>query len=203
MTTEGQGGDGRRRRLRRWVGRRLRGLAGALRPGLDEGVDASVPASDPVPPAQPMTAPATPVAPERSEPIPSPDRLRPPVPIRARTPVREVAIDPEDVQIDPHQLLDRLGVGWEVVLLDVRETDELRRTGQAAGARHVPMHQLDAVGPGLDPSVTVVAYCETGARSTAAALRLRALGHPDAWSLVDGLSGWRRDGGEVVPWSPA
>lgn len=195
MTSNGQGRGRRRSALRRWVGARLRSLAGALRPQAPDDAPAQAQASAvEAPPVQ-----ATPAEGLR----PTPDRLRPPVPIRARTPVAEVNVDPEDVQLDPHQLLDRIGVGWEVVLLDVRETDELRRTGQAAGARHVPMHQLDAVGPGLDPAVTVVAYCETGARSTAAALRLRALGHPDAWSLVDGLSGWRRDGGEVVPWSVA
>lgn len=62
------------------------------------------------------------------------------------------------------------------ILLDVRTPDEFT-TGHLAGARHIPVDELDRriseLGP---PQRPVVVYCGSGRRSQRAATSLRAAG---------------------------
>ncbi len=55
------------------------------------------------------------------------------------------------------ELVARLAEG-SVTLLDVRPTDEFGR-GHLAGARNVPLAELEAVMAQLDPGIEIVAYC--------------------------------------------
>ncbi|PTE13772.1 rhodanese-like domain-containing protein [Pseudogemmobacter blasticus] len=90
----------------------------------------------------------------------------------------------------------------EMVLVDVRETAELRGSGKAKGALHVPLGLLalkadpqapDAV---MAPGKPVVLYCASGGRSGMAAQTLRRMGYDPVWNL-GGFGDWVAGGGQV------
>lgn len=89
-----------------------------------------------------------------------------------------------------------------MVLIDVRELNELRLTGKARGALHIPMAELaghctpGAVAATVTPEKPVVLYCASGARSGNAVTMLRRMGYEQVWNL-GGLSDWQRGGGTV------
>ena len=93
-----------------------------------------------------------------------------------------------------------------VTLLDVRETGELKATGKALGALHIPLARLEQsaaspVGtsaPGLTTDACIAVYCASGARSMAAQRVLRQLGYTDVHN-IGGLSAWVRSGGVTEP----
>lgn len=90
----------------------------------------------------------------------------------------------------------------EMYLVDVREAAELRATGKARGALHLPMAVLalkaDPQAPDalLKPGKPVVLYCASGARSGMAARMLEKMGYAPVWNL-GGLADWARGGGAV------
>lgn len=89
-----------------------------------------------------------------------------------------------------------------MVLIDVRELNELRLTGKAKGALHIPMGELarrctpGAAAADIAPGKPVVLYCASGGRSAGAAGMLRRLGYDPVWNL-GGLNDWQRGGGTV------
>ena len=93
-----------------------------------------------------------------------------------------------------------------VTLIDVRETGEVRATGKALGALHIPLARLnqDAMPksphcpPGLKPESCIALYCASGARSMAAQRILHGLGYTDVHN-IGGLSAWLRAGGATEP----
>ncbi len=107
-------------------------------------------------------------------------------------------------RIDPREAVGKVAKG-EIVLLDVRDGMELRATGKAKGALHVPMMALrmkcDPSSPeclkemSLDKPVAI--YCATGARSQGAAQMLLGMGYKHVYNL-GGLSHWHAAGGLVV-----
>lgn len=72
-------------------------------------------------------------------------------------------------------------------LLDVRSADEWK-AGHIEGAQHA--YWLDLMEPVTklwpDKSTPIVAYCAVGARSRAAAIRLRAAGYTHVIAMTDG-----------------
>ena len=93
-----------------------------------------------------------------------------------------------------------------VVLVDVREPDELAEQGAIAGAVHAPRGMLefyaDPTSPyyrrELDPSARTIVYCASGNRSTLACDLLGRLGYADVASLEGGLKAWKAAGRPVV-----
>lgn len=91
----------------------------------------------------------------------------------------------------------------EVVVVDVRDANELAMTGKAKGAIHVPLAvirmQADPKSPdfhpGLDPSKPVAVYCASGARSSMAAQVFQSFGFEVA--NIGGLGHWQMAGGEI------
>src|SRR3954470_23373073 len=75
-----------------------------------------------------------------------------------------------------------------IQLVDVREPHE-REAGHVAGSRHVPLAELTAAAPTIDPSRPVVFACRVGARSSMAAWSFARAGY-DAHNLTGGLIGW-------------
>jgi rhodanese-related sulfurtransferase/DNA-binding HxlR family transcriptional regulator len=94
-------------------------------------------------------------------------------------------------QIDRHQLVERLA-GGDVVVVDVRPPAEYR-AGHIAGARSIPIDELDARIEELSPDVEVVAYCR-GPYCVFAddAVRLLRRHGRNARRLEDGFPEWRR-----------
>ncbi len=93
----------------------------------------------------------------------------------------------------------------EMVLIDVREGMELRSSGKAQGALHVP---LAALRMKCDPSSPeclkefkqgkpIGIYCASGARSSGAGQMLLKLGHASVFNLGS-LYEWQAAGGKVV-----
>ncbi|MBU0645251.1 MAG: sulfurtransferase [Alphaproteobacteria bacterium] len=93
-----------------------------------------------------------------------------------------------------------------MILVDVRDKQELHMTGTAKGAIHVPLTVIaakcdprspDCLPAFKDTKLTKVLYCASGARSSNAASLLKRLGHEDVQNL-GGLHNWVAGGGEVV-----
>ncbi|WP_435334135.1 rhodanese-like domain-containing protein [Haloarchaeobius sp. TZWWS8] len=107
---------------------------------------------------------------------------------------------------DPATALARLGTP-DVVFVDVRDGDELAREGKIPGAVHAARGQLefhlDPASPyfveGLSPAHELVFYCTDGSRAAFGAQRAMEMGYDRVANVVDGLAGWRRVGGPVVP----
>ena len=89
-----------------------------------------------------------------------------------------------------------------MTLLDVRNADEVARSGKAAGAVHVPLTLLpmraDPRSPDFDarlaPDHPVAVYCASGARSGQAVQVLQRLGFAEAHN-IGGFGDWVRAGG--------
>ena len=90
-----------------------------------------------------------------------------------------------------------------MILVDVREADEVRATGLARGALHIPLGLLrlkaDPQAPDalLRPGTPVVLYCASGGRSGMGARTLQQLGYDPVWNL-GGLGDWVAGGGQVA-----
>ncbi len=77
------------------------------------------------------------------------------------------------------------------VLIDVGEPSEYA-AGHAAGARNVPLAQLEgAKGLPSNKAVPVVVLCPTGSRSARAVAQLRKAGYDKAVPLSGGTAAWR------------
>jgi rhodanese-related sulfurtransferase len=93
-----------------------------------------------------------------------------------------------------------------VVLVDVREPDELAEQGAIAGAVHAPRGMLEFYGDPtspyhrseLDPSARTIVYCASGNRSALASDLLEQLGYANVASLDGGLKAWKGAGRPVV-----
>ena len=90
-------------------------------------------------------------------------------------------------------LLERMQAGL-VTVLDVRPADEFAAS-HLPGALNIPLSELEARLPELDPSHEVVAYCRGAycVLSFEAVAKLRMLGRK-ARRLEDGLPEWRAAG---------
>jgi rhodanese-related sulfurtransferase len=80
----------------------------------------------------------------------------------------------------------------ELVLVDVRQPAELR-SGRVRGAINMPLDQLRARLPELEPGRRVAFLCHSGARSSrATAIAIKA-GY-DAVNVHGGMIAWQRAG---------
>ncbi len=96
------------------------------------------------------------------------------------------------------ELMTRLAEG-SVTLIDVRPADEFDQ-GHLAGARNVPLPEIEAAVTKLDPEIEIVAYCRGPwcVLSFDAIERLRARGFK-ARRLADGYPEWKAAGLPIGP----
>ena len=93
----------------------------------------------------------------------------------------------------------------QVVLVDLREAEELTATGRIPGSVHVPRGMLEfRADPTsayhqepLDPSKRVILHCASGGRSALAAASLRAMGYSSVAHLDGGFTAWKEAGKPV------
>lgn len=80
----------------------------------------------------------------------------------------------------------------KAVVIDVCEPAEFA-AGHIAGARNVPLAQLETQLPGLvkNKATPVILVCQAGARSGRALGVARKLGYEKAQSLAGGLKAWQ------------
>jgi rhodanese-related sulfurtransferase len=82
-------------------------------------------------------------------------------------------------------------------LIDVRTLSEWSG-GYIAGAKHIPLDQIETRLPEIDKSRTVVLYCAAGGRSHRAMEILKAAGYQDVRHLSEGIAGWKAQGRPLV-----
>ena len=111
-------------------------------------------------------------------------------------------------RLSPAEAVQQVNAG-DAILVDVREADELRASGKARGALHLPLsaiaqkcnpqsgHFERKLQPALNGEKPVVLYCASGARSGRAADVLRANGFANVQNLGS-LRDWVAGGGAVV-----
>lgn len=83
----------------------------------------------------------------------------------------------------------------QVILLDVRDTDEWQKQ-RIPGALHIPLAQLKDRLSELAPyaQTPIVTQCHSGGRSAKAAKLLTAAGFSNATSLDGGIEAWKKAG---------
>jgi rhodanese-related sulfurtransferase len=86
----------------------------------------------------------------------------------------------------------------DVVLLDVREHDELA-VAAVAEAVHIPMREIPARLTELDRDRPLVVMCHSGGRSRRVAEYLRSAGFVDVFNLRGGIDAWSVELDETVP----
>ena len=107
----------------------------------------------------------------------------------AARPMREVS--PKDVQ-------RRLAEGADLLLLDVREADEVALC-RIAGALHVPMGDVPSRLHELDPDREIVVYCHHGQRSAAVVAFLERHEFAGVANLAGGIERWAADVDPSMP----
>ncbi|MBM3992456.1 MAG: sulfurtransferase [Planctomycetes bacterium] len=94
--------------------------------------------------------------------------------------------------MDPRALSERLLRGDALVLLDVRESDEVALCS-IRGSRSIPMGSVPARRNELDPTAEVVCICHHGVRSARVAGWLVAQGFTRVLNLTGGIDRWAED----------
>ena len=93
----------------------------------------------------------------------------------------------------------------ELIVIDVRDINEVSQSGKAKGALHIPLMMLRFQAdprnpdfhPDLDPEKPVALYCASGARSQMAGQQLAQMGFKEVYN-IGGLGHWVAGGGEVT-----
>ncbi len=97
-------------------------------------------------------------------------------------------------EIDAAELHDMLANESPPILVDVRNDDEVARSGIIAGAKHIPLHLLPTRFDELDGDVSIVFYCHAGVRSAQACAFMASKGCESLVSLRGGVMAWANAG---------
>jgi rhodanese-related sulfurtransferase len=100
--------------------------------------------------------------------------------------------------LTPQELKARLDAGEELVLLDVREDEELEICA-LDGATHIPMSELSVRHIELDPERPTVCICHHGIRSASVAAALETLDFTELYNLTGGVDRWATDVDPAMP----
>lgn len=113
-------------------------------------------------------------------------------------------LKPSAPRLSAAEAVARVSAG-ELILVDVRDGNELAASGRAEGALHVPLMLLkmkcDPSSPefltelSLDKPMAL--YCASGARSQMAVQMLSAMGYREVHN-IGGLHDWRAAGGAIA-----
>jgi rhodanese-related sulfurtransferase len=103
--------------------------------------------------------------------------------------------------LTPAQVADEMKRG-QVLLVDLRETEERTRDGVIPGAVHAPRGMLefyaDPTSPyhlkRFDPARRVILHCAAGGRSALAADTLKQMGYEKVAHLDGGFKAWKEQG---------
>ena len=75
-------------------------------------------------------------------------------------------------------------------ILDVRNNDEVEKTGLIKRAKHIPLDNLENRLNELDKDKTYITFCNTGNRSKKAAEILNKNGFKNIYNSQEGMSTW-------------
>jgi rhodanese-related sulfurtransferase len=110
--------------------------------------------------------------------------------------------------LDVDQVAAEIEQGATVI--DLREPEELAKTGVIPGAIHVPRGMLEFRAdptspyhnPALDPSQRVILHCASGGRSALGAAALADMGYENVAHLDGGITAWTAAGRPTDPYLP-
>ncbi|MCA3509461.1 MAG: rhodanese-like domain-containing protein [Rhodobacter sp.] len=105
-------------------------------------------------------------------------------------------------RIDTAAAQEKIAQG--ALLLDIRDSTELERTGRAEGSHHIPRGMLefraDPASPYHDPQLrpdrAVILHCASGGRAALAGKLLKDMGYAEVYNL-GGFRDWKEGGGPV------
>jgi len=103
--------------------------------------------------------------------------------------------------LTPKQVKEELSK-QNVVLVDIRESEELKQNGKIEGAIHAPRGMLEFYAdaslpyhkPEFDKANRLILQCASGGRSALAAKTLREMGYQNVAHLAGGLKAWTEEG---------
>ena len=117
--------------------------------------------------------------------------------------VEKIKVDLENLSID--DLKNELRDNADMLLVDIREIQELVDLGTIPGATHVPRGMMEFWASPTSPyyrdyfteDKRIVVFCAGGGRSAFAARDLKAMGFNNVAHLELGFNGWAKSGGAV------
>lgn len=101
-------------------------------------------------------------------------------------------------EIAPSELKHRFDAGEPIVLLDVREPDEIA-TASLPGATVIRMAEIPARFTELPRDVPIAVMCHHGARSELVTRFLNDNGYERAMNLAGGIDAWSLSVDPMVP----
>jgi len=101
--------------------------------------------------------------------------------------------------LSPREFVARRASGAEMTLLDVREDWEVKLAPAPTAVLHIPMGQLEARLPELDPARECVVLCRSGGRSLQVARYLEQRGFHGVSNLAGGILAWSSDLDPAIP----
>ena len=107
--------------------------------------------------------------------------------------------------LTPLQVKDELS-NTETVLIDIRESEELKQNGKITGAIHAPRGMIEFYAdaslpyhkPEFDKTRRIILQCASGGRSALAAQTLKQMGFTNVAHLDGGLKAWKEAGYPTV-----
>ena len=117
--------------------------------------------------------------------------------------VEEIKKGLENLSID--ELKDEISENPDLLLIDIREIQELVALGTIPGSVHVARGMMEFWASPASPyfrdyfkeDARIVAFCAGGGRSACAARDLKAMGFKNVAHLELGFNGWRKSGGPM------
>ena len=101
-----------------------------------------------------------------------------------------------DLSSDDYRQQFQSGASGDYQLIDVREDDEYG-AAHIPGAINIPLSEFMARVDEIDEELPALLVCNTGVRSSQAAMYLASLGYEELYNLEDGTKGWLLDGHAV------
>lgn len=105
---------------------------------------------------------------------------------------------PTRINRSVHEVKARLDLGDDLVLLDVREPQEVAFCA-IQGSVHIPLGQIPGRLHELDREREIVVLCHHGARSFQACAFLRSRGFENVYNLDGGIDAWSLSVDPSVP----
>ena len=125
--------------------------------------------------------------------------------------IKDVFADTQRLKADienltVEQLQEELQQNEELLLIDLREIQEVVDLGTIPGAKNVARGMLEFWADPKSPyyreyfgeNKRIVTFCAGGGRSVYATLALKDMGYQNVAHLEVGFNGWKKAGGEVL-----
>jgi rhodanese-related sulfurtransferase len=123
--------------------------------------------------------------------------------MRLATLLNELRLEVEELTVN--ELQAKLEANEPLLLIDVREKDELVQQGKIVKAlaisKGVLECQIEDVAPTGDE--TIVLYCRSGNRSLIAGASLKQMGYEEVYSLKGGFTAWKLSNYPIEPLASA